>query len=206
MSLALDTQLDALADFAAGLLAKKLVENDPASYKKERVSAQDLKLTELTTPSLADQVRAAEAADIAASAPVPASTTHDAIEKKPETLKKWFEMPATPMTDAIKRDLILLKNRKYLGPKQFYKGNDSKRLPKFFQMGTVIEGNAEPHNRMTNRERREHLVDEFLSDRKATSYTKRKFMEIQTAAASGGRNDYKKIRKARKKHTWRKQH
>lgn len=57
------------------------------------------------------------------------------VTQKVETLgSAWFDLPATPMTPEIKQDLILIKNRQFLGPKSFYKGNDSKKLPKFFQV------------------------------------------------------------------------
>jgi len=90
-------------------------------------------------------------------------------EKKVETLgPKWFDLPATEMTPEVKQDLILLKNRKYLGPKTFYKSNDSKRLPKFFQMGTVVAGVGEQRKALTRRERKQHFLEEILDDSKFT--------------------------------------
>jgi hypothetical protein len=96
----------------------------------------------------------------------------------------WFDLPATPVTEEIKRDLILLKNRKYLGPKSFFKGNDSKKLPTYFhvragafsaafrvlmsacvdQIGTVVSGPTDKASELTRRERKEHMMDELVGD------------------------------------------
>ena len=48
-------------------------------------------------------------------------------------------MPATEVTDEIKRDLEVLKMRDALDPKRFYKKNSSKELPKYFQVKTNVE-------------------------------------------------------------------
>ena len=52
-------------------------------------------------------------------------------------------MQRAEMTDEEKRDLKILKMRKALDPKTFYKGDDMKGLPRFFQKGTVVESKAE---------------------------------------------------------------
>lgn len=63
----------------------------------------------------------------------------------PETAgKKWFDLPAPQMTDDMKRDLKLLQLRGTFDPKRFYKSSDHKKsLPKFFQVGTVVESAAD---------------------------------------------------------------
>ena len=52
-------------------------------------------------------------------------------------------MKRAEMTEEEKRDLKILKMRKPLDPKTFYKGDDMKGLPRFFQKGTVVESKAE---------------------------------------------------------------
>jgi len=47
---------------------------------------------------------------------------------------KWFNMPATEITEEVKRDLEVLQMRSVLDPKTFYKKNDLKVLPKYFQV------------------------------------------------------------------------
>lgn len=48
--------------------------------------------------------------------------------------KDWFNMPATEITEEIENDLKVLQMRKALDPKHFYKKNDLKVLPKYFQV------------------------------------------------------------------------
>ena len=55
----------------------------------------------------------------------------------------WYELPATQITDEVKRDLRLLHLRSALDPKRFYKGFDQTKFPKYFQLGTVVEGAAD---------------------------------------------------------------
>lgn len=43
-------------------------------------------------------------------------------------------MPQPELTEELKRDLQVIRMRKALDPKQFYKGNDMKGLPKYFQV------------------------------------------------------------------------
>ena len=47
---------------------------------------------------------------------------------------KWFNLPATEMTEEKQRDLEIIQMRSILNPKQFYKKNDLKVVPKYFQV------------------------------------------------------------------------
>ncbi len=47
---------------------------------------------------------------------------------------EWYHLPATRITPEIRRDLRLLQMRSALNPKRFYKKNDRKELPKYFQV------------------------------------------------------------------------
>jgi hypothetical protein len=59
-------------------------------------------------------------------------------ERKAEADKtkgdKWFNLPATEMTEEKLRDLEIIQMRSILNPKQFYKKNDLKVVPKYFQV------------------------------------------------------------------------
>ncbi|KAJ3660363.1 hypothetical protein Zmor_004814 [Zophobas morio] len=93
--------------------------------------------------------------------------------------KKWYGLPATEMTDEVKRDLEILQMRSVLDPKRFYKKNDSKVLPKYFQIGKVLDSPLDYYNaRLTKKERKKTLVDELLADAEFTKYNKRKYKEI----------------------------
>jgi hypothetical protein len=48
--------------------------------------------------------------------------------------KKWYGLPATEITEEVKRDLEIVQMRSVLDPKRFYKKNDMKVLPKYFQV------------------------------------------------------------------------
>jgi hypothetical protein len=51
-------------------------------------------------------------------------------------------MPKVELTEALKNDLKAIKFRNQIFPKRFYKNADSDALPKYFQIGTVVEGNG----------------------------------------------------------------
>jgi hypothetical protein len=55
----------------------------------------------------------------------------------------WFNLPATEITEDVKRDLRLLRLRPALDPKAFYKKLDTTKFPKYFQVGTVVESAAD---------------------------------------------------------------
>lgn len=47
---------------------------------------------------------------------------------------KWFAMKAPDIDEKIKNDMELIRMRGVLDPKRFYKHNDRKALPKYFQV------------------------------------------------------------------------
>ena len=55
----------------------------------------------------------------------------------------WFDLPATKPTDDILQHLKVLKMREVLDTKHFFKGKDSKSLPKYFQVGKFIDDPTE---------------------------------------------------------------
>lgn len=56
-------------------------------------------------------------------------------ERAKSTGKNWYNMKAPEITEEMKNDLEILKMRSTLDPKHFYKKNDFKNLPKYFQVG-----------------------------------------------------------------------
>ncbi|KAJ7541681.1 hypothetical protein O6H91_10G070600 [Diphasiastrum complanatum] len=84
---------------------------------------------------------------------------------------KWFYMPAPTITPELKKELQLLKLRSVINPKRHYKAEDSKTLPKYFQIGTVVEGPADFFSgRLTNKERKATFADELLSNTDLARY------------------------------------
>nr|SVE73899.1 EOG090X0GO7 [Daphnia atkinsoni] len=91
---------------------------------------------------------------------------------------KWFNLPATEMTEEKLRDLEIIQMRSILNPKQFYKKNDLKVVPKYFQVGTVVDSHADfYHDRVPKKERKKNLVDELMADADFQRYNKRNYQK-----------------------------
>ncbi|CAM8924277.1 unnamed protein product [Rhodiola kirilowii] len=106
----------------------------------------------------------------------------------------WFDMPAQTITPELKKDLQLLKLRNVLDPKRHYKKGDTKlkNLPKYFQVGTVVESASDFYSgRLTKKERKESIADELLSDKRLADYRKRKVREIEEVNRPGGVTKWK---------------
>ncbi|CAO2165836.1 unnamed protein product [Urochloa humidicola] len=112
---------------------------------------------------------------------------------KDTTGKGWFDMPAPSITPELKKDLEILQLRHVMDPKRHFKrSGKSKALPKYFQVGTVVEPASEFYSgRLTKRERKTTLVDELLSDQSLKSYRLRKVREIQESRTPGGNQKWK---------------
>lgn len=112
----------------------------------------------------------------------------------------WYHMKKMEITPEVKRDLMIIKNRSALDPKRHYK-KDNWEIPKYFQMGTIIEGNTEFYSaRMKRKDRGVSLVDEVLKDDKTDKYFKRKYSEITEKRKSGGKEFYQKLREKRRRY------
>jgi len=95
--------------------------------------------------------------------------------------KKWFGMKAPDKNDPARMDMELIRMRGVLDPKRFYKGQDRKATPKFFQMGTVVdEGTDYYASRLTKKQRKATLVEELMADANIRQYNKKKYTELQT--------------------------
>jgi len=108
--------------------------------------------------------------------------------------RDWFDMPATELTEERKRDLEVMQLRDALDPKRRYRTEDRTVLPKYFQVGTVIEHPADfYHSRVPRKERKQTIVEELLADADFQKRSKRKYAEIQQEKTYRG--DKKKKRK-----------
>jgi len=99
---------------------------------------------------------------------------------------KWFGIEQNKESEELESDLKVLQMRDIIDPKRFYKSyntnNDKDGKSIVRQVGTVIEGSSEYYsNRMTKKERRTNITEEFMSDVNVSSYTKDKFEKIQLA-------------------------
>ncbi|CAH4035076.1 unnamed protein product [Pieris brassicae] len=91
----------------------------------------------------------------------------------------WFDMSAPEITPELESDLKLLKMRSVLDPKRFYKKNDMQVLPKYFQVGQIMDSALDHVNeRLTKKQRKRTMVDELLADAELQKYNKKKYKEI----------------------------
>ncbi|KGL93115.1 Deoxynucleotidyltransferase terminal-interacting protein 2, partial [Charadrius vociferus] len=117
-------------------------------------------------------------------------------ERAKTTGDGWFGMKAPEITSELKNDLKVLKMRASLDPKHFYKKNDRDGLPKYFQVGTVVDSPIDfYHSRIPKKQRKRTIVEELLADSEFRRYNKKKYQEIMSekaAFAAGKRNRKKK--------------
>lgn len=117
---------------------------------------------------------------------------------KPENSlgRGWFDLAPMKLDEKLKRDIKAIQMRNYMDPKRFYKNPD--KLGKILHTGTIIEGPSEyKSGRLTNRERKQTIMEEILADGAIKDYTKRKFQEIQVTKNNKQRM-YKKSKSDKK--------
>eukprot|EP00041_Stephanoeca_diplocostata_P014948 m.282729 g.282729 ORF g.282729 m.282729 type:complete len:243 (-) comp19863_c0_seq1:257-985(-) len=103
--------------------------------------------------------------------------------------KGWFNLPATQITPEVETTLKLLKLRHVFDSKVFMKKDKRKVLPKYFQIGKVVDGAADYYSKDSTRGKgKSTLADELLSDLDFKRYHKKKFTEIQAKRASTSRH------------------
>ena len=127
----------------------------------------------------------------------------DSSQRKKATAgPNWFDLPRTELTTDVRRDLQLLKMRNVLDPKRHYKKSDSKDVPEYSTMGTIIEGPTDFYSsRLTNKERKSTFLDEVLTRERETGRIKKKYNEIQETKKSGKKAFYKALQAKRKRRT-----
>ncbi|KAF7505785.1 hypothetical protein GJ744_000456 [Endocarpon pusillum] len=122
-------------------------------------------------------------------------------EEKPTSGAEWFDLPKTVLTPQLKRDLQLIEMRSVLDPHRHYKkASGINKVPKFSQVGTVIEGPTEWYSsRINKKDRARNFVEEVMAGEKESGRFKRKYSEIQEKKTSGKKSYYKSLIDKRKK-------
>lgn len=109
-------------------------------------------------------------------------------------------MPATEITDELRQDMEIIQMRSVLNPTHFYKKNDLKTLPKYFQVGTVLPSPLERQEPGVRVSKKKSLVDELLEDAEFQQFNKRKYNEVMAEKSRNGfKKAYKKMKKLKKK-------
>ncbi|KAH8376626.1 hypothetical protein KR093_000504 [Drosophila rubida] len=111
----------------------------------------------------------------------------------------WFDLPATEITEDMRNELKIIQMRSVLDPKHFYKKNDIKVLPKYFQIGTVQHSALDHYSERHTRKSKKSLVDELLADEEFQKFNKRKYIEvIKRTDKYAHRKAMKKMKKLKK--------
>ncbi|KAL8895521.1 MAG: hypothetical protein Q9207_008136 [Kuettlingeria erythrocarpa] len=112
---------------------------------------------------------------------------------------EWSHMPRTRLDPHLKRDLQLLKMRSTWDPKRHYKTDNQKPiLPKFSQVGTIVEGPTEYYSsRISKRNRKRSFVEEVLAVEEGTGRFANKYNDIQASKISGRRGYYNQLKQKR---------
>jgi hypothetical protein len=109
------------------------------------------------------------------------------IEYANTTGDGWFNMKAQEITPEIREDLKAVQLRHIIDPGRFYKKMDRDILPKFFQIGTILDNIVDgKKNRLKKSEVKGRLAEEFLEEDKEKNYSLRKFEELQDARRKVG--------------------
>ncbi|KAI3337018.1 Fcf2-domain-containing protein [Xylariaceae sp. AK1471] len=197
-----DAQIDELLNQAEVRLLERQQEQQSKSGVVPKASNNEIVNSNTTTKASASQ-----------SAPLASSNKHvqelslrvpEARKSKKEMAHKadagpqWFNLPATDLTPELRRDLQLLRMRDVLDPKRHYKKDNSRAIPEFSQVGTVMPGPTDYFSaRMTKKDRKRTLLEEVLETEDATRRFKSKYGEIQAVKTSGKKAHYKKMMQQR---------
>eukprot|EP00928_Gymnodinium_smaydae_P036864 TRINITY_DN256_c1_g2_i1.p2 TRINITY_DN256_c1_g2~~TRINITY_DN256_c1_g2_i1.p2 ORF type:complete len:294 (-),score=80.31 TRINITY_DN256_c1_g2_i1:108-902(-) len=97
-------------------------------------------------------------------------------------LDQWYGLKKQQLTPELEKELRAIKLRANVDPKRFYKGNDSKELPKYFAMATEIPGGMRPAGERATREPRpgsgRTFLGSILGDEKVQEWTRGKWGEV----------------------------
>ena len=117
----------------------------------------------------------------------------------------WFDLPAPKLTTELKRELTILRNRNFLDPARRYKTSreDRDQLPKYFQIGTVVDGATERRG-STRAQRKPSMLAALQADPVFTEYATRTMENIRKRAEGGGIAAYR-AKKAAAGAAWKKQ-
>ncbi|CAL8253714.1 unnamed protein product [Merluccius merluccius] len=116
--------------------------------------------------------------------------------KEKTTGDGWFNMKAPELTPELKADLKVIKMRGSMDPKRFYKKNDRDGLPKYFQVGTVMDSPVDfYHARVPKKDRKRTMVEELMADADFRRQNKKKYLGImaEKAAQAAGRSKKKRL-------------
>uniref|UniRef100_A0A915Q2N9 Fcf2 pre-rRNA processing C-terminal domain-containing protein n=1 Tax=Setaria digitata TaxID=48799 RepID=A0A915Q2N9_9BILA len=112
----------------------------------------------------------------------------------------WYNLPAGEMTEERERDLEIIQMRDSLDSKARYRKNDRHVLPKYFQVGFVVETKADFYSsRIPKKLRKKTIVEELLADVDLQTKQRKKYQEIKAREAITKRGAFRHSSYPRKK-------
>ena len=121
---------------------------------------------------------------------LPSASERKALKQKNKSKdtagSAWFDLPATPLTPELEKDLKVLSMRGALDRKHFYRGGEQPGKSKYFHVGTVVDSAAGFYSdRLPKKLRPKSIVDTLLKDEESKAYYKKKFNDLQVKYKSG---------------------
>lgn len=106
------------------------------------------------------------------------------VNKKKEKTKKavlkgWFDMEAPDMTPELEEEITALRLRHTSAGKTKFEKEEREELPKFFQIGRVIEPATEFFDRRKKKDRKRTFLDELIHDQKEGNYIEQRYKQIK---------------------------
>ncbi|KAL9646100.1 hypothetical protein ABK040_007978 [Willaertia magna] len=109
------------------------------------------------------------------------------VKKKDNLGKNWFNMPAPRMTPELKQELMAIKLKnaaesegKKLKKDKVIEEDELSKLPKYFQIGTIVDNPKEFYSdRVVKKKRQQSFLDELIQEDKETGYVTNRYHEIQ---------------------------
>ena len=112
-------------------------------------------------------------------------------------------MKKVELTDELKADLRAIQMRNQLYKDRFYKSSDSKKLPEYFQIGTVVDDPRDiggRKDRLTKKQRKGTIAQQFLMDDQTNGFSKRKYENLnEKKRRMGDKKKHIKINKTNSK-------
>ncbi len=120
------------------------------------------------------------------------------LEEARDTLKDWHGFKKRDLTEEDELDLQAIQLKKYIDPKG--SGRGMQEINKnYMQLGTILDDPlAGRSGRIKKRDRKERVIEQLAAEDKETNFTKKKFLEIQSAKMKQSRNKkWMKMKKAK---------
>jgi len=100
-------------------------------------------------------------------------------EREKTAGRGWGDMPKAKMTEELKADLRALQLKNFIYKDRFFKAPDTKQLPKYVQIGTIVEDKWDPKDAsLTKKEKKGSIAQQFLRDDAKGMFSKRKYEKV----------------------------